>query len=80
MDPNLELLALANTNHQWDVVRSAIGWVVALLEDSSSLARAHGHRAVLGCALALLVVIVHRWADLVRLRLENVLERNQHLV
>jgi hypothetical protein len=32
------------------------------------------------CTLAFLVVIVHRWADLVRLRLENVLERNQHLV
>jgi hypothetical protein len=80
MDPDLELLTLAYANHQWDSVYSAICRVVALLEDGSSVARADGHGAVSWCALAFLVVIVHRWADLVGLRLQNVLERNQHLV
>jgi hypothetical protein len=80
MDPDLELLTLANTDHQWDSIHSAICRVVALLQDRSSLARADGHNAVSGRTPSLLVVIVHRCADLVRLRLENLLKRNQHLV
>jgi hypothetical protein len=79
MDPDLELLALTNTNHEGDAVRSVVCRVVAFLEDGSSMAGADRHCAVSRCPLAFLVVVVHRWAVLIWLCLENGLERHQHL-